>query len=90
MIPSFSIMGINSEFEDMAKKVQEYASTQQQTKGIPEMVLQLENVCVQACEELKEELNAIKNAKNERKKLGFDTPEDNLQYIAHKEFGDII
>jgi CheY-like chemotaxis protein len=62
MIPSFSIMGISTEFEDMAKKVQEYASTQQQTKGIPEMVLQLENVCVQACEELEEEFNAIKNA----------------------------
>jgi len=61
MIPSFSIMGISSVFEDMAKKVQEYANSQQQSEGIPEMVLQLENVCVQACEELKEEFNAIKN-----------------------------
>jgi PAS domain S-box-containing protein len=29
MIPSFSIMGISSHFEIMAKKIQEYASTQQ-------------------------------------------------------------
>ena len=45
----------------MAKKVQEYASTQQQTDGIPDMVLQLENICAQACNELEEEFNRIKN-----------------------------
>jgi hypothetical protein len=31
--------------------------------GIPEMVLQLESVCSQACEELKEEYTKIKNRK---------------------------
>ena len=41
-------MGINADFENMAKKVQEYASTQQQTDGIPDLVLQIENVCTQA------------------------------------------
>jgi len=61
MIPSFSIMGISIDFENMAKKVQEYASTQKQTDGIPDLVLQLENVCTQACLELKEELMLIKN-----------------------------
>ncbi|MCK9311824.1 MAG: ATP-binding protein [Bacteroidales bacterium] len=61
MIPSFSIMGISPDFENMAKKVQEFASTQKQAEGIPDMVLQLENICVQACEELEEEFNAIKN-----------------------------
>ncbi len=60
MIPSFSIMGISSDFEQMAKKIQEYASTQQQTDSIIEMVLQLENVCVQACQELEEELLKIR------------------------------
>jgi len=59
MIPSFSIMGISADFENMAKKVQEYASTQQQSEGIPEMVKQLEKVCVQACEELEKEFNII-------------------------------
>jgi PAS domain S-box-containing protein len=61
MIPSFSIMGISADFENMAKKVQEYASTQKQTDGISDMVIQLENVCEQACEELEIEFNTIKN-----------------------------
>ncbi len=61
MIPSFSIMGISADFEQMAKKIQEYASTQQQTDSISEMVLKLENVCVQACQELEEELLKIRN-----------------------------
>jgi PAS domain S-box-containing protein len=61
MIPSFSIMGINVNFENMAKKVQEYAHTQQGSESISDMVMQLENVCNQACEELKEVFNVIKN-----------------------------
>jgi hypothetical protein len=54
-------MGISIDFENMAKKVQDYASTQQQADGIPDMVLQLENVCARACKELQDEVNAIKN-----------------------------
>jgi PAS domain S-box-containing protein len=61
MIPSFAIMGISSDFETMAKKVQEYAGIRQQADGISDMVLQLENICVQACDELKVEYNRIKN-----------------------------
>ncbi|HNX89747.1 MAG TPA: ATP-binding protein [Paludibacteraceae bacterium] len=61
MIPSFSIMGINHDFENMAKKVQEFASNQQQTDGITELVLKLENVCTQACKELETEYNVLKN-----------------------------
>ena len=60
MIPSFSIMGISIIFENMAKKVQEFASTQQQSDGIPDLVKQIENACNQACNELQEELNKIK------------------------------
>ena len=63
MLPSFLIMGINTDFERMAKKVMEYAQTQEQTEDINNFVMQLETVCVQACEELKEELDVIKNAK---------------------------
>ncbi|OIP02577.1 MAG: hybrid sensor histidine kinase/response regulator [Bacteroidetes bacterium CG2_30_32_10] len=63
IIPSFSIMGINSDFENMAKKIKEYATTQQLTDGIPDMVLQIENICTQACKELEIEYNAIKNSK---------------------------
>jgi len=70
MIPSFSIMGINPNFENMAKKVQEYARLNneagqagvlQQPDEISGLVLQLETVCLQACKELKVEYNLIKN-----------------------------
>ncbi|MEI6900794.1 MAG: hypothetical protein WCL00_13025, partial [Bacteroidota bacterium] len=59
MIPSFSIMGISSIFENMAKKVQEFASTQQQSDGIPDLIQQIENVCNQVINELQEELIKI-------------------------------
>ena len=65
MIPSFSIMGIGVDFENMAKKVQEYASTQQQPNEILDLVLALEKVCLQACIELTEEFNRIKTSSNE-------------------------
>jgi len=61
IIPSFSIMGIRSDFENMARKVQEYAKTQQDTDTIPDLMLQLEHICGQACIELQEEFNTIKN-----------------------------
>jgi len=64
MIPSFSIMGISASFENMAKKVQEYANTHLQEEGIEDLVRQLENVCTQACKELEEEFNKIKNSKS--------------------------
>nr|WP_315181968.1 ATP-binding protein [uncultured Flavobacterium sp.] len=64
MIPSFSIMGISTDFENMAKKVQEFANTQQEEEDINEMVIQLEKVLNQSCSELEEELNRIKNIKS--------------------------
>jgi CheY-like chemotaxis protein len=62
MIPSFLIMGISTDFETMAKKVQEYANAQDETLSISALVLQLEKVCTQACKELEIEFNKIKNA----------------------------
>ena len=61
MIPSFAIVGINVDFENMARKVQDYAGTMQQSELIQDMVLQLGNICNQACQELEEEYNIIKN-----------------------------
>jgi PAS domain S-box-containing protein len=61
IIPSFSIMGISTDFENMARKVQEYASTQQHAESIPDMVLQIENVCNRACKELEIEYKVIKH-----------------------------
>ncbi|MFY7732366.1 MAG: ATP-binding protein [Bacteroidia bacterium] len=66
MIPSFSIMGMSSEFEMMAKKVQEFADTQQKSEGINELVIQLENVCNQSCHELQEVLINLKREINEQ------------------------
>jgi PAS domain S-box-containing protein len=60
MIPSFSIMGIHDDFENMAKKIQEYAIVQQQADDMDEMVLNLERICLQACKELEEELIGLK------------------------------
>ena len=59
MIPSFSIMGMSPDFEDMARKVQDFANTQLLSEGITEMVLQLETICGQACEELQYELENL-------------------------------
>ena len=64
MIPSFSIMGISADFESMAKKIQEYARNRQQEDDLHEMILQIEHVCTQACQELEEEFNRFKNTKS--------------------------
>ncbi|MCX6220771.1 MAG: ATP-binding protein [Bacteroidia bacterium] len=62
IIPSFAIMGISPDFEEMAKKVQDYAKHQQQSSGIFDLVLEIENVCNHACEELKIAYSSIKNS----------------------------
>lgn len=63
MIPSFSIMGISPDYENIAIQVKEYAVSQEQTDGIQFLLLQLENICEQACLELEEEYNTIKNTR---------------------------
>jgi two-component system CheB/CheR fusion protein len=60
MTPSFSIMGIDKASENICKKIQKFSGEQQQTNEISNLVLQLGNVCAQACKELEEEFNAIK------------------------------
>ena len=61
IIPSFSIMGMSVDFENMAKKLQDYASSQQKSENVPQLVRELEHICLQACNELEEEYNRIKN-----------------------------
>jgi PAS domain S-box-containing protein len=63
MIPSFSIMGMHKDFEDMAKKVQEYSSTQKHLDEVQELVLKLDNVCSKTCAVLEEKLKLIKSPK---------------------------
>ena len=67
MIPSFAIMGMSVDYENMAKKVQEHAGSVDYKDIIPDLVSQLEKVCTQACEELEIELNNIKITSNEQR-----------------------
>ncbi len=64
MIPSFAIVGLHTDYENIAKKIQEFARTQKQTEGILDLALQLESVCNKACKELEEEFNKLKNSTN--------------------------
>jgi len=59
IIPSFYIMGIHKDYENMGLKIQEYTSTQQQLEEIPALVSQLDKVCSQACQELEEAYDLI-------------------------------
>ena len=61
MIPSFSIVGIDKQYEDMAKALQEYARTGENQEKIRGLVLALENVLTHACDELETELSLIQN-----------------------------
>ena len=60
LIPSFSVVGIDSRFENMAKDIQQAAKTGQNTEGVPDLVLQIETVCLQACKELTDEFYSVK------------------------------
>ena len=62
MIPSFAIMGMSADFENMAKKIQDSARSQQQLEDIHDMVTQLENACMYACKELEVEFKRIKSS----------------------------
>ena len=61
MIPSFSIVGIDKQYEDLARGLQESARTGENQEEIRGFVLALENVLTQACEELETELSLIQN-----------------------------
>jgi len=63
LIPSFSIMGMHQDFEDTAKKIQEHSGTQKHLEELNPLVLQLEEVCCEACKELEEEINSIKKSR---------------------------
>ena len=62
LIPSFSIMGISEDFENMAKKVKDYAQSRLKTDDIEEMVLKIEHVCNRACSELEDALKSLQKA----------------------------
>lgn len=62
MIPSFSMMGMNPDFEVMARKVQDFSQSQLNTVSMSDIsgiISQLEAICEQACGELKDELEKL-------------------------------
>jgi len=61
LIPSFSIMGISSDYESIAKRVKDFSVYQQKNENIPDLLLQLEEICNRACVELTNEFNVFKN-----------------------------
>lgn len=61
LIPSFLIMGISPDMENIAKKVRDFTGMQNPPEEITAMVLQLEHVCLQACKELEWELKVLTN-----------------------------
>ena len=60
MIPSFSIIGLNPDIQQIAKRIQEYAYTIEISEEIHNLILELEEVCTQSCLELEIELDNIK------------------------------
>ncbi len=54
LIPSFAIMGIHQDYENLARKIEEYTKENKHLDELPELIVQLESICSKACEELKE------------------------------------
>lgn len=65
IIPSFSIMGIHPDYEKMAREINELARLGKEDNELEGKVLQVEDICTQACVELEEEYTVIKKAKDE-------------------------
>jgi PAS domain S-box-containing protein len=63
IIPSFSIMGMSVDTENIAKIVQQHAKLQQEEPEIQRLVLQLEGICIQSCLELQLELVILQKLK---------------------------
>jgi PAS domain S-box-containing protein len=63
MIPSLSIVGMDKSYEKMARKLQGYALLQEQNIDISEILIKLEDACIIACKELKDEYNRINTNK---------------------------
>jgi CheY-like chemotaxis protein len=56
MIPSFSVMGMKTECESVARGVLELAQLDNGSEKLSNLILRLENICNRTCEDLKKEL----------------------------------
>ncbi|MCF6129624.1 PAS domain S-box protein [Flavobacterium sp. AS60] len=61
LIPSFAIMGIHMQYTELVHKIQEYAEKLELSIELNDLVIQLENVCLQSFIELENELIKLKN-----------------------------
>ena len=57
LIPSFEIVGIEKKHEQLARKIENNITAIE----VQNWIVELENICFQACDELKIELNNLKN-----------------------------
>jgi PAS domain S-box-containing protein len=57
LIPSFPIVGIDKKHEEIARKIEDNTTAVE----MPIWIENIENICMQACEELKVELTNLKN-----------------------------
>lgn len=62
MIPTFSIFGMNPKIEGIARMIQEFSSAKTDNIALSDLIEQLKRICLQACEELEEEFNRLKNS----------------------------
>ena len=61
IIPSFAIMGISSECEEIARGIQRSSDMKSEIQNIRGLVEQLETICLLACKELQVEFNNIQH-----------------------------
>ena len=61
IIPSFAIMGINPDYENMAKKIQEFVHLKEVSGEIKDLIFELDTICTEACKELQIELKNLQN-----------------------------
>lgn len=59
IIPTFAIMGINQEYEEMAKKIKEHAAKREEAPLINTLLIKIDEICAQALTELESELDAL-------------------------------
>lgn len=68
MVPLFITVGLSVKYEKMVRKIMEYAKTNTNLDKIPELLLQVEYVLLNAFDELNEELELIKSEVKDKAK----------------------
>lgn len=59
VIPTFSIIGINEEYAEMAKKIKEHALKKEEAPLIATLLVKIDEICSQAIKELEAELDLL-------------------------------